>query len=308
MSPERTIGETLRGAREERGLSQESLSQGTRISLSVISQLESDRFESLPGGLYTRNFIRILAEYLELEAEPLLARLGGREKVAAGHAARPERSVESREGIDVWREESVTITRFRDKRWRRWPWALALLIVAVAAFVIWKSGWFAPGSATPGGDGQGGSGEVIPAADEHLSIDGGGTVAVTSAGGEQIDRPAPADDRAAIISFGGPLAPAGDEEAAAAAPDQAAWAVPAQLLEIQALGECRVSLTVDGKGHFGRRFLKGGGRWRIEGDEHFLLSATDAGRLRIRLDGEDYPLPDLGREPLVALRVSRADH
>ncbi len=51
MNPERTIGETIRGAREKRGVTQEGLSKGTRISLSVIRKLERDRFEELPGGL-----------------------------------------------------------------------------------------------------------------------------------------------------------------------------------------------------------------------------------------------------------------
>ena len=288
MSPERTIGETIRSAREQRGVSQEGLSQGTRISLSVIRKLERDRFEELPGGLYTRNFIRNIADFLELDADALIARLGGRDPVAAASAAESKKARESRSGVDVWQEESVKITRFRASRRHWWRWALALFVLVAAATLWLRPGWF--------GLDFGGEGGEAP-----VALDAG------EAGAEPVQREGSATPPADVggvpaNDFAGPVITDAADAGAESAP-----ALGNFLLEIHALGDCRVSLTVDGERHFGRRFPKRGGRWTLRGDEYFLLSATEAGRLRLRLNGEEYPLPGLGREPLVALRIAPSD-
>lgn len=86
-----SVGETLRSAREQRGLSIEQVSHDTRISARFLEALEADRFELLPAPVYVRGFIRSYASYLKLDGAALIARLGEQaDPRAANVAARTE--------------------------------------------------------------------------------------------------------------------------------------------------------------------------------------------------------------------------
>jgi hypothetical protein len=52
-----TVGETLRSAREQRGLTIEQVSHDTRISARFIEALEADRHQELPAPVYVRGFM-----------------------------------------------------------------------------------------------------------------------------------------------------------------------------------------------------------------------------------------------------------
>lgn len=72
-----TIGETLKQARLDRKITVKTVSQATAIRAKFLEALEADDFESLPSPVQARGFLRIYAEYLGLDAEPLLADLRG---------------------------------------------------------------------------------------------------------------------------------------------------------------------------------------------------------------------------------------
>ncbi|HAG10097.1 MAG TPA: hypothetical protein DCK76_01585 [Desulfotomaculum sp.] len=65
-------GETFRKAREARGLSLEDVARQTKISLRYIKAIEDNSFDVLPGGVYTRGFLRSYARLLDLDAGELL--------------------------------------------------------------------------------------------------------------------------------------------------------------------------------------------------------------------------------------------
>ncbi|MFA5383255.1 MAG: RodZ domain-containing protein [Eubacteriales bacterium] len=67
------IGKTLRKAREARGLSMEDVARLTRINLKYIKAIENDSFDALPGGVYTRGFLRSYARLLGLDPGELLS-------------------------------------------------------------------------------------------------------------------------------------------------------------------------------------------------------------------------------------------
>jgi len=69
------IGTTLRNARIQRGLTIEQAAQDTRISPRFLEALEAEQFDSLPAPVYVRGFLRSYANYLRLDAAPLLAGL-----------------------------------------------------------------------------------------------------------------------------------------------------------------------------------------------------------------------------------------
>jgi cytoskeleton protein RodZ len=68
-----TFGENLRREREMRGVSLEEISTATKISSRFLGALEAEEFSKLPGGIFTRGFIRAYAKYLGLDEEHVLA-------------------------------------------------------------------------------------------------------------------------------------------------------------------------------------------------------------------------------------------
>ena len=68
-----SFGENLKREREMRGVSLEEMSETTKISVRLLSALEQDRFAELPGGVFTRSFIRAYAQYLGLDDEHVLS-------------------------------------------------------------------------------------------------------------------------------------------------------------------------------------------------------------------------------------------
>jgi cytoskeleton protein RodZ len=68
-----SFGENLRREREMRGVTLQEISAATKISVRFLQALENEDFEQLPGGIFTRGFIRAYAKYLGLDEEPTLA-------------------------------------------------------------------------------------------------------------------------------------------------------------------------------------------------------------------------------------------
>ena len=67
------FGENLKREREMRGVTLEEMSESTKISVRLLRALEQDHFAELPGGVFTRSFIRAYAQYLGLEEEHVLS-------------------------------------------------------------------------------------------------------------------------------------------------------------------------------------------------------------------------------------------
>jgi cytoskeleton protein RodZ len=68
-----TFGENLRREREMRGVTLEEIAESTKISTRLLRALEQEQFSELPGGVFTRSFIRAYAGYLGLDSELVLA-------------------------------------------------------------------------------------------------------------------------------------------------------------------------------------------------------------------------------------------
>lgn len=66
------IGQTLREAREQRGLSLDDAAEDTRIRATNLAAIEQEDFDRLGGEVYVRGFIRSYAKCLQLDPEALL--------------------------------------------------------------------------------------------------------------------------------------------------------------------------------------------------------------------------------------------
>lgn len=73
-----TVGEQLQQARMDRGLTLEMAARSTHIRIHYLQAIEEDRRGDLPSVVQGRGFLRLYADYLGLDAQPLLDLWEGR--------------------------------------------------------------------------------------------------------------------------------------------------------------------------------------------------------------------------------------
>src|ERR1700694_3523087 len=62
-----TIGETMRRERVRQGLDLQAVSENTKIGTRMLKAMEAGDFGKLPGGVFTRSFVRQYATALGLD-------------------------------------------------------------------------------------------------------------------------------------------------------------------------------------------------------------------------------------------------
>jgi len=67
-----TLGEKLRQAREERGISISEVAEQTRISPLYIESIENDNYKPLPGGIFNKGFVKSYAKYVGVDENEAL--------------------------------------------------------------------------------------------------------------------------------------------------------------------------------------------------------------------------------------------
>jgi len=76
------IGNKFRAAREARGIEIDTIARDTKISGRFLQAIERAEFDALPGGIYTRGFIRTYASVLGLDPQEAISEF---EQVAGHH-------------------------------------------------------------------------------------------------------------------------------------------------------------------------------------------------------------------------------
>lgn len=64
-----SLGEKLRKAREEQGISISEVAEETRISAIHLKSIEKDDYQSLPGGIFNKGFIKSFAKYVDVDEQ-----------------------------------------------------------------------------------------------------------------------------------------------------------------------------------------------------------------------------------------------
>jgi cytoskeletal protein RodZ len=67
-----TLGEKLRQAREERGISISEVAEQTRISPHYLDSIENDDYRTLPGGIFNKGFVKSYAKYVGIDEHEAL--------------------------------------------------------------------------------------------------------------------------------------------------------------------------------------------------------------------------------------------
>lgn len=82
MSESRTIGTTLKRAREQKRMSVAEVSRVTRIPVATLDAIEGDRFDDLPGEVFVRGFLKSYAQAVSVAPSEVLARYTSSRSVA----------------------------------------------------------------------------------------------------------------------------------------------------------------------------------------------------------------------------------
>jgi len=149
-----TIGQKLESARQAKGVSVSEAGRATKILAKFIEAMEADDFGVLSAPVYAKSFIRMYAQYLGLDAQPLVEEYTEqhapkgrpllnddvRQKLAAADrvSVEPAPSVPG-EGKPVFGGVNQAIARLSGSRLspRMWLAAVAgLLVVLVVLFSL----------------------------------------------------------------------------------------------------------------------------------------------------------------------------
>src|SRR4051812_37486406 len=123
--PPQTVGARLREAREKRGVSLRQIANTTRISVMSLEAVERSDLARLPGGIFTRSFIRAYAEEVGLDPDrtiqDFIAELPAESVVANA------RQVAALDGEEIESDRTAAATALK----------LVLVSLPIAGFVIY---------------------------------------------------------------------------------------------------------------------------------------------------------------------------
>jgi transcriptional regulator with XRE-family HTH domain len=106
------FGDKLREARERRGLSLRQIANATKISMITLEALERNDVKRLPGGIFSRAFVRSYALEVGLDPESTIEEFMGQfpqDSVTAGHPTTTQ--VEDHEAMESDRRMASTFLR-----------------------------------------------------------------------------------------------------------------------------------------------------------------------------------------------------
>jgi cytoskeletal protein RodZ len=127
MPPDRKsddFGSVLKDARERRGIGLRQIAEDTKISVRALEALERNDISQLPGGIFSRAFVRAYASKIGLDPEETVEeflRHFPHDSVTVGHSS--------------LRQVDIDATLARTPR-LLWPWAAAAFAVVIAAIAF----------------------------------------------------------------------------------------------------------------------------------------------------------------------------
>lgn len=260
-----SLGAELKKAREARGVAMRDMATRTKISVTALEALERDDFSRLPGGIFGRSFVRAYAIEVGLEPDAIVERfVEGLEKSERDAAERRRAA-----------QPAITLDdqQFLDRQRRALlTLRIGLVVVAIAAVaaIVWgvRVAW--PLTADGAASGTTVGGEVTPA---------------------PVSSPAPAPVEPT---------PAVTTDAPSSAPSAVAASI---VIDVETTAECQVSVGVDATPQVTRQF-RAGERARFEATEQLLIDVTNAGAVRLVINGQ--PARPLGADGArVRTRITR---
>jgi cytoskeleton protein RodZ len=261
----KSVTAELKNERERRNIPLEQIAQETRISLRHLQSLEEGRYSDMPGGIYTRAFIKAYCEILNLDHQDIL------QKYEAELSPHPEKPAKSQSYIPQRKSFFWSNPIF--------AWSLMLIISATGLFFSrdWISSVFSPYfSQTP------------PALLKHETAAEPKIMPVHRS--EQLDVISTSNLAPSDV----PISPASNPESTGPNLETVSTSDPSSSLrlEFEVTEKCWVSVESD-KGRVIRRVLEPGEAQSFDAAEHFFIVIGNAGGVHLRING--LPAKPLGK-------------
>jgi cytoskeletal protein RodZ len=139
-----SIGDALRRERLNRNLELAQISKDLKISSRMLAAIEDENFDKLPGGVFSRSFVRQYAQYLGFDADEIASRMvrilnPTPDVPAFVETVRPQAQPIQVPPVENW--ETVGSRRFS---WRSPLMALGMVVVAMlgcaGVYAWWSRG------------------------------------------------------------------------------------------------------------------------------------------------------------------------
>jgi cytoskeleton protein RodZ len=127
-----SVGEMLRRERIRRNLSLDGISDQLKISTRLLEAIEEERFEKLPGGVFTRSFVRQYARYLGLDEDEVAGELQRTLEPQPAIAQSPENRKPEVE-ISLPKVTGWEAVGDKGSRWSSWVPSLILVLLVMLA-------------------------------------------------------------------------------------------------------------------------------------------------------------------------------
>jgi cytoskeleton protein RodZ len=135
-----SIGDTLRRERQRRNLELAKIAGELKISARFLEAMERDDFGKLPGGVFTRSFVRQYAAFLGLDADELAAEI---ERAVEPEPEVSQVSDKSKPDVPGMQVESGDSWRYSGDGRTSWPpWIRAGLLLVVLMLVCSGVYWW----------------------------------------------------------------------------------------------------------------------------------------------------------------------
>ena len=286
------FGSMLKAARERRGVSLRHISNVTKISVAALESLERNDISRLPGGIFSRAFVRSYALQVGLDPDATIEKFVTQfpeAAITAAHAAAEQQ--EEEEQHDSNQQSAATFVR------------LLVISVPVVAGLMYlgtmpRRSVEPPQTAAPA--------PAAAPAQQPASPPPASPPPAPATVSEQAKTDLPAASAGSSAPAPEPARPAATSSAVA--PTTARGSVVAQnpsdrvTVAVVATGPCWVSAIVDGERVVAREFQTGE-RLAFEVGRSVVLTAGDAAALSVTINGEEArPLGGSGQ--VVTVRVT----
>lgn len=277
-----SLGFRLKSAREASGVSLRDIAAKTKISVSALEALERNDFSRLPGGIFSRAFVRSYAIAVGLDPETTVQEFLDEMKQSENEAARVASTPS-----EVTPEDRAFLER--QKRAIRLLQIAGVLVVVAAgtgaalAYMKWKKS--APADAP--------AAAVAPPSSPSPQT--------SSTGSPPVPQPPPASPASAPGSSPPPSTGAASPPPAAGTsqsppvtvvPPEASAPVPVPpapaeplTIEFEVTAACFVEIAVDGRVSFSKA-MEPGERQRIQAQKELRLKVGDAGAFVWSVNGK----------------------
>lgn len=263
-----SFGERLRREREMRGVTLDEISASTKIARRHLEALETENFDSLPGGVFNRGFVRSYARFLGIDEEQAVADY----VVASGEQSRPEPNYVE----EIHQQAEPKLNPRRSSL----PLLLALLALVIVLAIFWARNKRQPEMS-----------ETPPAATPTLPPPTPAQSAALSTVSPSPQSPVaasaslPAENAAAMPA----KISSADDAASASKPPERTFSIT-----VRAKEEAWINAIADGKTVIDNRTLQAGQQQLVRAGKKIILLTGNAGGIDVSFNGK--PLGPLGNE------------